>query len=112
MTTNAPAPCLDMKFNHQLPTSGYFTSDDENVINIPANGKIERNVEFREPEIALMKGETYAVKTQGSWKGIWIHKTGEDDVGKLYLDDASLERGDFQSNEIIIEIREGVDVEL
>jgi hypothetical protein len=93
-----------MKFNHQLPTSGYFAFNDDNIIQIPANGQIERDVEFKEPEIALMKGETYAVKTHGSWKGVWIHDKVADEPRKLYLDDAELRRGDFESNEIIVEV--------
>jgi hypothetical protein len=96
-----------MKFNHQLPTSGYFSLNDGNIIHIPANGQIEREVAFKEPEVALTKGESYAVKTQGSWKGVWIHDSGDSSPEKLYLDDDGLMRGDFESNQIIVEIEEG-----
>jgi hypothetical protein len=103
-TTNTPAPCLDMKFNYHLPTSGYFAFDDENTIHIPGNGKIERDVEFKEPEIALTKEEKYVVKTQGSWTGVWIHDKVREGPRRLYLEDGDLMRGNFESNEIKIEI--------
>ena len=93
-----------MKFNYQLPTSGYFAFNDDNIVHIPANGQIERDVEFKEPEVALVKGETYAVKAHGNWKGIWIHDKVADGPRKLYLDDAELRRDGFESNEIIVEL--------
>lgn len=95
-----------MKINHQIPISGYFAYDDASIVNIEGNGQVEREVVFKEPEVALRNGEEYRVKAEGTWKAIWIHKSEGEDEGKLYLSDSVLVGSEYESNRIIVRISE------
>lgn len=73
--------------------------EDDHIVMIPADGTAERDLEAREPEVALTKGEKYLAKAQGYWMGVWTYET---DGEKLSMEDGLL--GQFESNAIEIEI--------
>ena len=100
--TGAKAPCLDMKINHRLPPEGYFSVDDESIVHIPANGKVENVVEFNEPKVALVKGEEYRAKAAGFWMGVWVNESGKG-VKKLVMGE-EMRTGEFESNEILVRL--------
>ncbi|TVY50258.1 hypothetical protein LCER1_G007264 [Lachnellula cervina] len=98
-TTNTTAPFLNIKINRQAPESGYFSMEDDHIVMIPGAGTAERDLEAREPEVALTKGERYLAKAQGHWMGVWTYET---DGEKLSMEDGLF--GQFESNAIEIEI--------
>ena len=100
--TGGKAPCLDMKINHRLPPEGYFAVDDQSIVHIPANGKVEKVVEFNEPKIALVKGEEYRAKATGFWMGVWVNESGKE-IEKLVMGE-EMRTGEFESNEILVKI--------
>lgn len=108
--TGEVAPCLNMKINHRMPRSGYFESDDEQIVHIPAHGKVDTEVVFKEPEVALTKGGEYRARASGFWAGVWIHDHSEKDF-KLMIDD-TMEIGEYESNEIVIQVAGSDGVEL
>ncbi|KAH7386402.1 hypothetical protein BKA64DRAFT_142819 [Cadophora sp. MPI-SDFR-AT-0126] len=100
--TGIQAPCLDMKINHRVPPEGYFSIHDQSIVHIPANGKVDTVVEFKEPKVALVKGEEYRAKAIGSWMGVWVNESGEE-VEKLVMDQG-MRTGDFESNEVLVRV--------
>jgi len=108
--TNQSAPCLDIKINRKLPESGYFSTEDEEIITIPAEGTAQRYLEAREPEVALTKGEKYRVRARGNWMGVWTQGKEGQQVGRLSLEDGL--SGEFESNVIEIEIPDDAGEEL
>ncbi|TVY82079.1 hypothetical protein LSUE1_G004956 [Lachnellula suecica] len=103
--TNETAPCLNIKINRKMPASGYFSMGDDQITTIPAGGTAQRDLQAKEPEVALTKGEQYLVKARGRWMGVWIHESEEKEAPKLRMEDALT--GDFESNRIGIEIPAG-----
>ncbi|PVH77723.1 hypothetical protein DL98DRAFT_463354 [Cadophora sp. DSE1049] len=108
--TGLKAPCLDMKINHRLPPEGYFPIDDQSIVHIPANGKVDTVVEFKEPKVALVKGDEYRAKAVGSWMGVWINESGKE-IERLVMDQG-MRTGEFESNEIVIRVSSENGVEL
>lgn len=106
--TNKTAPYLNIKINRKLPESGYFSVEDEWITTIPPGGTAQKELKAGEPEVALKKGEKYRVIAQGRWMGVWRQENEE--LSTLKLDDAMT--GDFESNEIEIEIPLGAEGEL
>ncbi|KAK0111584.1 hypothetical protein ONS95_001932 [Cadophora gregata] len=104
------APCLDMKINHRVPPEGYFSINDQSIVHIPANGKVDTVVEFKEPKVALVKGDEYRAKAVGSWMGVWVNESGRE-VERLEMD-RGMRTGDFQSNEILIRVSSDESAEL
>jgi len=95
-STGNQAPCINLKINHKIPDSGVFSQGDEDIVTIDAGGKIEQEVEVKDHEVALAKGETYIVKAKGRWMGVW---TGEQKV--LGMGDGSwLSIGEFESDSV------------
>lgn len=84
-----------------MPPAGYFEHGDASIAKIPANGKVENVVIFKEPEVALMKGEEYRVSARGRWMGVWRSEGSEG--GKLMLGEAQM-TGEFKSNEVVVRI--------
>ena len=111
--TNTAAWGLNLKLNRQLPASGHFSPEDEDIINVPANGKIEREVEIKPPEVVVMTGEEYRVKAEGNWMGVWVHDGDGGMRGRLGLgEEDGVRRGEFESNEIVVVIPEDREGEL
>ncbi|RDL40147.1 uncharacterized protein BP5553_00126 [Venustampulla echinocandica] len=100
--TNSLAPCLNLKLNRKLPESGSFPADANEIIRIPPKGTVEKEVEAKEPDVALTKGERYRVVAQGQWMRVWIHSGEIDQPEKLSLEDGI--SGEYKSNELEIEI--------
>ena len=100
--TNETAPCLNLKINRKLPESGYFSLEDEHIITIPAEGTAQRDLEAKEPEVALTKGEKYLARAQGYWMGVWTQENGGKNIEKLSMEDGL--SGQYESNAIEIEI--------
>lgn len=88
-----------------MPASGHFASDDKDIIHILANGKIERVLQFKEPEVILSTGDKYRVKASGSWMGVWLQDQEKGESGGLSMDEKCL-RGEFQSNELEVKLPE------
>jgi hypothetical protein len=109
-TTNKTAPYLNIKINRKMPESGYFSVEDEWITTIPPSGTAQKELKAGEPEVALTKGEKYRVVAQGRWMGVWRRENEQEEVSTLRLDDALT--GDFESNEIEIEIPSGEEGEL
>lgn len=87
-----------------MPESGRFASGDENIVHIPGNGRIETVLRFKEPEVILGKGEKYKVKASGNWMGVWLHGEGKGGDEGFSVDDEGCRRGEWQSNEIVVEV--------
>ncbi|TVY89271.1 hypothetical protein LAWI1_G003934 [Lachnellula willkommii] len=100
--TNTTALCLNIKINRKVPKSGYFSVEDDHIMMIPADGTAQRDLEAREPEVALAKGEKYLVKAQGHWMGVWTQENDGKNIEKLSVEDGLT--GEFDSNTIEIEI--------
>ena len=112
MTSKTIAWRLNLKVNRQLPELGYLLPHDDAIIEIPGNGKAERDVEVKEPEVALIKEEIYTVKAKGYWMSVWIHGKEGNENERLYLDAENLRSGDFESNETLVEISENLGDEI
>lgn len=91
-----------MKINHRLPPNGYFSIDDQSIVHIPGNGKVDSVVEFKEPKVALVKGEEYRAIARGSWMGVWINEEGKS-LEKLSMEEG-MRTGEFGSNEVVVRI--------
>lgn len=100
--TNETAPCLNIKINHKMPESGYFSAEDEAIITIPPGGTAQRDLQAKEPDVALKKGEKYFVKAQGNWMGVWTRESGGEDARRLSSGNGLT--GEFESNQIEVEI--------
>ncbi|KAH7317810.1 hypothetical protein BKA65DRAFT_515226 [Rhexocercosporidium sp. MPI-PUGE-AT-0058] len=100
--TGIKAPCLDMKINHRVPPDGQFSIDDQSIVRIPANGKMDSIIEFKEPKVALLKGEEYRAKAVGSWMGVWVNESGQK-IKKLSMDNG-MKTGEFESNEVVVKV--------
>ncbi|KAG4434612.1 hypothetical protein IFR05_009905 [Cadophora sp. M221] len=100
--TGTKAPCLDMKINHRVPPDGHFSIDDQSIVRIPANDKVDTVVEFKEPKVALVKGEEYRAKAEGAWMGVWVNESGQK-VEKLSMEDG-MRTGEFASNEVVFQV--------
>ena len=85
---------------------------DDAIIEIPGNGKAERDIEVMEPEVALIERETYTVKAKGHWMSVWIHEKEGSENERLYLDAENLRSGDFETNETLVEISENLGDEI
>ncbi|CZR62118.1 uncharacterized protein PAC_12015 [Phialocephala subalpina] len=108
--TGDAAPCLNMKINHRMPTNGYFSADDQSIIHVPAHGKVDEEVVFKEPEVALIKGEEYKAKAQGNWMGVWVHEGGQKDEKLMFGDE--MRTGKFESEDIVVNIPNDDEAEL
>ncbi|KAL5331914.1 hypothetical protein ACEPPN_001454 [Leptodophora sp. 'Broadleaf-Isolate-01'] len=100
--TGTKAPCLDMKINHRVPPDGHFSIDDQSIVRIPANDKVDAVVEFKEPKVALVKGEEYSAKAEGTWMGVWVNESGQK-VEKLSMGDG-MRTGEFASNKVVFKV--------
>lgn len=98
--TGEKAPGLGLMVNHQMPVSGYFTTSDEEILEIRAGGKIEGTIEVKEHEILLEKGESYEVQARGRWMGVWIG--AHERLG--FEERSDLKAGEFLSEKIEVEI--------
>lgn len=80
---------------------------------MPANGKIEKDVEIKPPEVVVMRGEEYRVKAEGNWMGVWFHDGVGGTRGRLGLgEEDGVKRGGFESNEIVVVIPENKEGDL
>lgn len=103
--TNEPAPCLNIKINRRMPP--YFAPDNPVIIELPASGEVKRAVVAKEPDVALMKGERYRVKTEGHWMTFWVQEDEEADMSKLKIEDGKA--GHYESNVMEIEVPKETD---
>ncbi len=94
-----------------MPASGYFLPNDQSIVHVPAQGKVDSVVEFKEPDVELRAGEEYRVRASGGWTGVWIRESSRSEE-KLMVNDEELNIGDFESNEILIRIPGGEGTEL
>ena len=100
--TGDVAPCLNMKVGHRMPASGFFSPDDQSIMYVRAHGKLDGVMEFKEPEVALVKGEEYSAKATGRWMGVWTAEAGQK-VEKLLVND-DMRIGEFESNQVIVRV--------
>lgn len=91
------APCLDLKLNRKMPREGVFSNDD--IITLDADGEESKNIEVKAPEVVLTKGEKYVVNAKGFWMHVLV---GDREEAKKT--DASVLRGDFESEGVEIEV--------
>ncbi|KAF4627703.1 hypothetical protein G7Y89_g10451 [Cudoniella acicularis] len=63
--TNTVTPCLHLKLNRKLPESGYFSLDSDGIVTLPVGGTFEKDIDVKEPEVALTMGECYRAAARG-----------------------------------------------
>ncbi|CZT11013.1 uncharacterized protein RCO7_10999 [Rhynchosporium graminicola] len=101
-----------MKINRRVPPEGYFAVGDESIVRVEGKGKVERTVVFKEPQVALGRGEEYRVSGRGMWMGVWVGEVGEGrEMERLVMsEEGGMRTGEWESNEIVVRVdgeREG-----